>query len=359
MKSHNSINRHFSAMTVPHTIFESVCQSILHHIQTTIPGQVLMVVGPTGVGKSHLAKAVEAHLRIYSEANSEIGVTWPVRVEVPPPNKAGFARAAFYHRILTALNEPGVQRKVDFERSVQRLREGKAVKTTTAMSADRLGDIVDTALNERKPVALLIDEFGQLTRSRETRVNAASLDVIKGHANSVKTRIILFGTYEDYEKLYFTPQLGRRVRVIHFPRYRETPEDMTSFTYWWEALESRFQVPFSKPVRTDIKYVYGHSLGCMGTLLEWLRSAAIRMLDSKATVLKREHLDFARPNRLQIEAVRRTLNLESLFDEDYHGPDQGHDLFELQPKASKVPKARRRPGTRNPKRDPFGDGPVA
>lgn len=227
------------------------------------------------------------------------------------------------------------------------------------MSADRLGDVVDTALNERNPVALLIDEFGQLTRSRETRVNAASLDVIKGHANAVKTRIILFGTYEDFEKLYFTPQLGRRVRVIHFPRYRETQEDMTSFTYWWKELEGKLKVPFSKPLRNEVEYVYRHSLGCMGTLLDWLRSATIRMLDNESMVLKRDHLEFARPNRLQTDAVRKALTLERLFDEDDCAHADTRNELELRPRTTKSPKTSRRPGTRNAKRDPFGDGPVA
>lgn len=359
MKSYDAINRRFAATTIKHTIFENVCQSLLHHIQTAIPGQVLMVVGPTGVGKTRLAKVIQALLRTYVDLHSGVDVGWPVRVEVPPPTKAGFARTAFYHRILSALNEPGVENKVDFDEAVESLREEKKYITKRSISASSLGDVVDKALNERNPVALLIDEFGQLTRSRETAVNAASLDVLKGHANMVRTKIILFGTYEDFQKLYFTPQLGRRVRIVHFPRYRETVDDLGSFSTSWKDFESRLEVPFSKAVAEDVEYVHRHSLGCMGTLLEWTRSATIRMHEKKAKVLKREHLEFARPNRFQIEAVKKTLGLEELFDEEGAASDVDSDLIEEEPPASKRTKGSRNPGTRNPQRDPFGDGPVA
>jgi hypothetical protein len=165
-------------------------------------------------------------------------------------------------------------------------------------------------------------------------------------------------------------QLSRRRRNIHLPRYDcDSAADWDEFISVIHTFQSSLPLPCSHDLVESANFLYAKTLGCVGILKTWLNgviSAAARQGATKIILKDLERK--ALPNRDLMTMLTDIREGEERFT----GPSDTTLMAELGLKknpsdnensADAIPVAtkarRRRPGQRQPTRDPIGRDAIA
>jgi len=349
--------KHFDNLVVEHPGFMDSMTSVLTHVQYGAPGRIMMVVGPTGVGKSTLIRYCVEKLDAFVKDNPDCGWTPPLVLEAMAPESGEFKWSDFYTRALRALNEPGVNAKTDIDLAISELQLGKRISQRRKLSVPDLRRLLEQALRIRRPIAVFIDEIQHLAKSKSLIRKVDNLDVVKSISNLPLTTFILSGTYEARAMMYHGAQLSRRVSINHFQRYQDVPGDRGAFNGVIRSVVHAYKLPIDKDVLEDIDYLYNHTLGCIGILLTWLRTAMEAAIGSRANSVKRAHFEKARLSNIQLAAIASEIHAfesEHRFEGDFDPKKFFLELTESDDQEDKKVATRpnQRPGLRNPTRDP-------
>ena len=224
--------REFRRLTVAHPLLLAAKDLLVAGINQAPAGSIVMVFGPTGVGKTTLRLKVQ---QLLSEQSKRLMKTDPSRlpfvaVEAAAPDNAIFSWRDHYRRTLVELSEPMLDRKlkpkwIHFAHDSQ----GHQLVGPSA-SAGQLRQTLQSAVQHRRPAAILIDEAQHLTRMASGRRLADQLEVVKSVANCTRTVHVLLGTYDLLAFRHLNGQLCRRSFDIHFRRYSaESQDDLRVF----------------------------------------------------------------------------------------------------------------------------------
>ncbi len=348
----------YDNIVIEHDYFNDASSSILSHIQLGSRGRILMVVGPTGVGKTTLINFSVDKLNEYVKTYPERGFSPPITLEALAPKTGTFRWRSFYIRALNKLSEPGINSKSDIDKCVETLRTKSISLSSCKITTDDLGELFEQAIRNIKPIAIFIDEIQHLTKCRTTRNKTDNLDVIKSHSNTAVTSFILIGTYEAREMMYHGGQLSRRVYVEHFQRYTNNIENLTKFDQILRTIIVHYKIPVTKEVSNNISYFYNHSLGCVGILTTWIRTALEYAISTNSSTLELKHFQKKRLNNIQLNAILREI---SVFEFE-HQNEKDFDINEFyreqyspkkNNKETKTSKnsCKKKPFTTKPKRD--------
>jgi hypothetical protein len=337
-------------------------------IDGSLPGSLILVLGPTGVGKTTLRCKLEQSLL---EQMTAVLVADPgrlpfVSVEATVPEASRFRWRDYFAQFLASAREPLIERKV--------LLDQDHMSFNAAITGSQLEHSAVQLLRYRRPAAVFIDEAQHLSRVASGRRLIDQLDVIKSMANRTQTTHVLLGTYELLAFRNLSGQLSRRSVDLHFPRYRaESDEDIQIFKNVLVTFQNQF--PTSEPPRLlqQWEFLYERSVGCVGVLKDWLMRAAICALKSAANTVNLEHLE---KTALSISQCAKILaearDGESRLTDNEETRLQFRKTLGLHPmpapcetspaptdhKLSK-PTKRKRVGQRRPTRDPVGRKAVA
>lgn len=170
--------------------------------------------------------------------------------------------------------------------------------------------------------------------------------------------ILLTGTYRLLDILEQSGQLTRRSQVVNFPRYdMRRSTDLLGFRKVLGFLEAELSKYVPTRLDENAEYFYRKSAGCVGILKDWLTLCLEYALKEKVSVIDATFADrFALKNRglltITEEACLGEAKLADVAD------DRLVDLLKngvlLARDAPSLPTQKRRPGQRNPKRDPVG-----
>lgn len=230
-------------------------------------GHILMVTGPTGVGKTTLAHTLYARMlkRYQLEMAQDPGLIPVLRIEARATSEAEFNWKLFYSDILEQLEGPvrslaGVDYGVDPTTNRVYRPLGRSKNTAAGLRKK-----VEEALRARRVKVLMIDEGGHLTNVSETRMKRQT-DALKSLSNCAGCQIILFGSYDILGVSRLSGQLARRIKEIHFSRYHtDCPDDRIAFKGFLQQLEQDGKGYFDGLLQTN-------TLGCIGTLMDLIRS---------------------------------------------------------------------------------------
>ncbi|MFZ0592328.1 MAG: AAA family ATPase [Bryobacteraceae bacterium] len=282
---------HFRNFTMAHPRLIAARDELVDAIDGAAPGSLVLVLGPTGVGKTTLRIKVE-NLLIEQMTHAMVadpGCLPFVSVEVPPPQSGRFRWRDYFSRALAAMNEPLIHRKIT------RPALGAHLPTITGSMLPRpdLAYAVEQALRHRHPPVVFVDEAQHLARIASGRRLSDQLDVIKSVANRTQTVHVLLGTYELLAFRNLSAQLSRRCIDLHFERYRADSDDDRQ-TFQNVLLTFQKQLPFTE-AETDLmhmwQFLYERSMGCVGILKEWLMRACVRSIKHGTPALSPEHLE--------------------------------------------------------------------
>ncbi|MFZ0707416.1 MAG: ATP-binding protein [Candidatus Korobacteraceae bacterium] len=351
-------------------------ETLLNAIHEVAPNSLILLMGPTGVGKTTLRAKIEQILT--SEMLPELG-TDPVRlpvvsVECIAPESGSFSWRDHFRRLLLQMDEPLVDYKVNPQTPV-RIGEGTTRFLPGARAAGtQYHHAAEQALRFRRPAAVLLDEAQHLARMSSGRRLSDQLDVIKCLANCTGTVHVLLGTYELLAFRNLSAQLSRRSIDIHFPRYRiDDANDQKIFLTVLRSFEQ--QLPLLQPPRLveEWEYLYERSTGCVGVLKDWLVRALTGVFRRNAGVLTLRDLQAHAPSVAQCEKMlsealegevrllesaeerKRLRTRLGLGPEEPRREESSTDTVTRAAIEIRSPRKRgRKPGQRQPRRDPIG-----
>ena len=359
---------HFSTFTMAHPRLVAARDELMDAIDGAAPGSLVLVLGPTGVGKTTLRMKVE-HLLIQQMSpllEADPGRLPFVSVEVVPSETGRFRWRDYFSRLLAAMHEPLIDSKI--------IRDPRGAHSPVSMTGGAdLSYAVELALRHRRPPVVFVDEAQHLARISSGRRLSDQLDVIKSIANRTQTVHVLFGTYELLAFRNLSAQLSRRSMDLHFQRYGADPADRQVFQSI--LLTFQKQLPFTETeneLTTMWEFLYERSVGCVGILKEWLMRACVRSIRYGASTISREHLEKTALSISQCEKIlAESRDGETRLHDNEDSRLRFRTLLGLEPQsrgivppvASTVPVSRRpkpgRVGQRSPRRDPIQEEAAA
>ena len=362
---------HFENKLIAHPILKDTLDQTSRWIHCPAGASIIMVFGPTGVGKSTLSHRMAKQLLVEAaEKMASDPAHIPVaEVEAVSPENGIFNWRDYYIRLLLALNEPLADKKVDLADYELRLSPGGQPVVPRHSQAPELRRALERCLQHRRPLALLTDEGQHLRKMASGRRALDQLDALKSLASTGKTLTVLLGTYDLLDLGELNGQLVRRIKRIHFPRYHpDGGPEAKAFQSILLTFQGHLPVRHAPDLVGWHDFMYEGSLGCVGILKNWLNRALETALASGAERITRQLLEqCAEPTatlvtiaeeihrgeeRLQLEENRRPMlrSLLGMLPTDA----RRDDTKSSPPPPAPSPKRRGRVGKRSPKRDPIG-----
>lgn len=254
---------------IEHRTYCRAVASIFNALSVAQPGEVVVVVGPSRVGKSRaVAQAVSNSVATPNASSRKPYIV----VEAENASTLGsFSTKAFMQLTCRAIEHPiyGVAAPDD--------PWGSAIHTRLHRTPEAiLRDAVEQGLILLGTRFVVVDEAHHVGYAGSSGRNAlAVLDSWKCMAFRTGTVLCLVGSYKLLDILACAPHLLGRQRLIEFPRYRaDSSEDVKEFgriLRVWSSL-LRFE-DRSLKLQSWSRLLFTHSLGCIGNLSKWLRSA--------------------------------------------------------------------------------------
>ena len=265
-----------------HARLNEALDTVLDAIAPGLEPEIVLVFGPTGVGKSTLLDALARRLLEDMQRT--------VCMEIKPPGSRGFEFSSmFWQRFARTAFEAFAEERLCPDAEAARLRLGGGPRQSRP-SADELRDGVLSNLRSLQARAVLLDEAQHMTQIRGGRKQADQLDVIKGCVNDTQIPHVLAGTYDLRVMVAPNDQLGRRSTVVHFPPYDvNDPADREAFADIFVKLVKALPLP--EPRRSwdaldpHLEDVYLGSVGCVGVLKKWLVKSLHKALKSGVEVV--------------------------------------------------------------------------
>lgn len=342
----------YKRVVLSHPSLERALRDVERGIAPGMPPQIVMLTGPTGVGKTTLIEALKS--RRDAAAGPVVHMTCQ-----PVTGRRGYDFGKTHWRELaTKAGDPFRDEHVSPDAASARLRSGRSRRDGAATIDEyRLG-VLDM-LRERGVGGVVLDEAQHMTRAPSARSQADQLDVIKDCVDRTCIPHVLAGTYELSVMVAPSAQLARRSVVVHFPPYGPSDAaDRDAFQRIFGQLVGA--LPIADPraswaaLRSHIADVFLGCCGCVGTLKKWLMRAlqlaleteedrvdwslmdTCRLSDEELFKMAdeiREYRELKRPTRKDIEVALGMLS----------APDR-----------KRRPSRRPQPGKRAPRRDPVG-----
>lgn len=317
-----------------------------------------IVTGPTGVGKSTLNSVLKDQVERgqIEQLQADPGRIPLVLVEAPSPETAVFGWKDFYVRILEALDEPLIDKKL--------AAEGpnplpKVSLRHPSLSAQELRRVAEKCLRYRRTAVLVVDEAQHMFRAGSGRRLMDCLEVLKSFASQATVFVVLVGTYDLTTALDLNGQLGRRTAVFNFPHYpREA--GFQGFLVALKGFQERLPVTIPADLLSQADYLYEASLGLVGVLKNHLERALAAALREGANTVTPDHLQAtALDPRVRLEIIREIRRGEDYFTSGEDAEKEARQLLGLEPANAPLPQASslkrpHKPGERKPRRDPVG-----
>lgn len=270
---------------------------------------ILLVCGPTGVGKSTLSKHIVegAVTAAAPQMVDDAGLIPAIFVQAPASGESDFSWRLFYQRILKELEGDMDMPKHAFGIDSQ---TGRMVRPSgpSSNTLAALRTAVERALRIRGTQFLVIDEAAHIIRQTRNNRLEIQLDTLKSLANECGTQIVLVGAYDLYRLVSLSGQLARRTHVLHFERYRQdTESDLRAFKACVQKFQDALPQLWGQQLVQHSLALQENTLGCIGTLSAVLtRAAKLAQADGewKVDALRRALLTDAQ--RLKI--------LEEIYD---------------------------------------------
>ena len=310
---------YFKNKIIAHPKLRDLYTEILDEINHPVDISLIMIYGPTGVGKTTLRKRLERELMLTAQANPHrnSGHIPVAGLEVVLPGTSRFDWPDYYRRALKALDEPLIGDKIDYgQRGIGYNAAGELIFAYT-ISVTNLRGALETALEHRQPKAFFADEAQHFNQVPGARRLLDQMNTLKSLAAQTNTLHVLLGTYDLLALTDLSAQLSRRSRGVHFSRYQaQLPQEMIDFQNVILTFQRHLPLAQEPDLLQHTLYLYESSVGCVGVLKSWLLKSLALALKSERQTLTLEHLEqCAIPTRKLLQFAREIKEGEAALAE--------------------------------------------
>lgn len=277
LEQSKEVRRHyFETKVVAHQRLKEVYEALLHAIRYPAGTSLILVVGPTGVGKTTLLQRVVKQLieDAAADPTATPGHMPVIAMEAPSPDSGNFSWKDYFTRALLAADEPMMASKITYHvRGMHRDEQGQLIIERTLTTPD-LRHILEQCLHHRRPRAFIVDEAQHFKKMASGRRLLDQMDTLKSLANMTQTVHVLVGTHELLGLMNLSAQLARRSLTLQFPRYRvESQEDLKEFKKLLRTFQRHLPLSEEPDLVSHYEYFYEQCLGCTGMLKTMLNKA--------------------------------------------------------------------------------------
>lgn len=345
----------FKAFTIAHPKLVEADREIRAFVHEPAGTGVLLVAGPTGVGKTTLLTRVVSTLADELSSAQVRGLNGvvlsrPVAFATPPGAGGHFSWTDWLIAANEALGHPSPREIVQVPDDPR--------QPITLNGTRTIGDLKRpfvAAAVARQPGAIAIDEAHHLTLVGSGQRLLSQLEMIKSLADATGRPFLLFGTYDLLVLRNLSGQLGRRCMDLNFSRYHIT--DAIEWGHFRSAINTfAKRLPIDDQLLLDdAEWVYARSAGCIGTLKQWLTRALVAALEDGTQEIRREHLEGKALSIAALTAIAHEIAIGELnFQESRQDLADLEVLLGMAPVAKPAARKRipgQRPGRRSPCRD--------
>jgi energy-coupling factor transporter ATP-binding protein EcfA2 len=375
---------YFKQYTVAHPALAAADKAVWNALREPAGALLIFVVGPTGVGKTtllaHLEKRlIEQALPRLEQDHCHVPV---IRLDAVAPAAQQFRWVDYYQRALMVVREPLIDDKIDYQLRLPLFSEKSQMfvspRTRSRANVDELRLAFEMALKQRKPRAVLIDEAEHMAKMTRGSKLLDQLDHLKSLAIMTQTVHVLVGTYDLMVFRNLSAQLSRRSIDVHFPRYRaQSKDELTAFRNVLWTFQRHLPLEEEPDLINQWKYCYERTIGCIGTLKDWLTRALAQTLETgektmTSALLEQQAWSIEQCDQMTTEALegeakvlsaadgasrlQRRLGLESArIGKAKHEHQQNNQAQEAE---TAVPGRSACVGQRKPNRDPVKGEPA-
>lgn len=353
---------HFKKFLANHHHLATAYREAMGAINRSTGPRVVIVAGPTGVGKSTMARQIYKQLRqtYADEIAKDRGFVPVMGISAVPPNGSNFNWKDFYIRMLTSHGDVMVDRKLFIPRQSEIFSDTSVPSHLERSVTEALRRSLENSLRQRRTRVLIIDEAHHMLMVKDPSRLEYQFEALKSLTIETDVTIVLVGTYRLLDIRDQSGQLVRRSEIINLPRYDvRKRQDAAAFASLVRTLTQ--QLPFEEvpDFQSDLDYVYAKSAGCTGILKDWLSKCTEHAIAAGKKTIALADLDkLALPNKSLRTIIEEALYGErKLEDEDIGGIN---DLLHrgipaiAEDAANRQRRRPRRIGERNPVRDPVG-----
>lgn len=304
-----SYSQALQSLRIKHTRIEQVMDELNCLIYPGSQDSILMVCGPTGVGKSTVAESmvIVENERSASEMQADAGIIPAVYVEARASGEDDFSWRLFYQSVLEQLDTDLEIPKYHFDIDpiTGRMVSPRSLKDRTLAG---LRTSVERALRHRKTRFLVIDEAAHIIHQTRRNRLEIQLDTLKSLANQAGVQIVMVGSYDLFQLMSLSGQLARRTHVLHMERYRQdNDQDIRAFHACVQKFQNTAAPIWGQALMPYANSLHENTLGCIGTLSAILTRAA--KLAENTGSWSPEHLRTALLSELQRKQI-----LEEILD---------------------------------------------
>jgi len=316
MESANDRLHYFYHVRLRHPMLTNAIDSVRQIVVPGSPTNLILLVGPTGVGKTTLGHFVVK--QIIADAAEEMKrdpQLMPAVMWESPLASEHFSFASWYTEGSQALGAP----------LASRTKETRSVDdyvyqiSTSSPSVTALRDgMIGAAKNIRARVGV-IDEGAHIINGAYGEKLIGRANALKSLSNSAGMKLVLLGSYDLYRLVDASGQLSRRMEVVHFPRYRAGKEHSveainkngtttrTDGTEVFQAFAKRLAtyLPIEEPfnIVPYAEQLHDACLGIPGILKDTLHRALTKAVLENKGRLHERHLERALLTKKQRQVI--------------------------------------------------------